>query len=232
MAFVGDGRDLYLAPEPDFTPRRLAGGPVEEPRWSPDGQFIVFNAEFEGLYVIGAGGGAAVRLSPQEDEWRTRIVRVHGWIDDRTIGYEAHCGTGCQFLFELTVERSGDVPVAASLSRILFVRTVPGTIGAGLAFHYSPDFRTIAADYGGTQHVAWYDRETGEQWLLTFDDDRPGVELMREFAGWDEDSATFLYREAVGTPNEPVSSAPDLTCWRADPRTRTRMPADAELCGL
>jgi Tol biopolymer transport system component len=232
VAFVGDGRDLYLAQGPDFTPRRLAGGPVEEPRWSPDGQFIVFNAESEGLYVIRAGGGAAVRLSPQEDEWHTRIVRVHGWIDDRTIGYEAHCGTGCQYLFELAIDRSGDVPVAASLSRILFVRTAPGTIASGLAFHYSPDFRFIAADYGGTQLVAWYNRKTGEQWLLTFDDDPPGVELARTFAGWDEDSVTFLYREAIGTPGQPVDPASNWTCWRADPRTRTRTPTDAELCGV
>jgi dipeptidyl aminopeptidase/acylaminoacyl peptidase len=239
IAFIGDERDVYIADGPAFTPHRLAGGPASEPRWSPDGRLIAFAHEDDGalsdiapddgIEIISAdpgSGSPSLRMSPADDEWRGRIIQVYRWLDDHTIAYDAHCGSGCQLLFEMTVDRPGDgsAPRTPGVVRqVPFVRNCAGCMSGALAFHYSPDSSSVVAETGTMPALAWYERASETQWLLTFDGDPPNSDVFREFVSWDADSRSFVYRESIGT--SPFADPPPLwTYWRADPATRSRAP--------
>jgi hypothetical protein len=163
------------------------------------------------------------------------VLLVFRWVDDDTIAYQSHCGTGCGLLFELAVARPDEGPpaLAGTLSEVPVVSDAAYPMNAGTLFHYSDDGRYVAADVFAPPRIVVYDRDTGERWLLRFDNDPPGVEIFREFVGWRPDG-TFVYREAIGDPtigeeqrsgwfNDPSSS----TRWLADPRTRSRTPLTA-----
>lgn len=236
IAFIGDERALYIAEAPAFMPFRLADGSASEPRWSPDGKLIAFAQQDDGIELIspdGIGSTRPMRASPPDDAWRGRIVQIYRWLDDRTIAYDAHCGSGCQMLFEMTVERpaEGSAPRTAGVVRqVPFVRTCAGCGVAGLAFHYSPDATSIVADIGTMPSLAWYDRASESQWVVVFDDDPPGTEIFREFVSWDADSRSFVYRESIGV-SPFADPPPQWTYWRADPASRTRLPIPPESGG-
>jgi hypothetical protein len=240
LAFIGDERALYIADAPAYAPYRLADGPASEPRWSPDGKLIAFAHEDDGAPSnIAPDDGIEIispdfidstrplRVSPFDDEWRGRIIQIYSWIDDRTIAYDAHCGSGCQMLFEMTVVRpsDGSAPrMYGAVRQVPFVRNCAECLSAGLAFYYSPDNRYVAAETGTVPALALYERATDTQWLLTFGDEPMGVDLRREFVAWDAESASFLFREAI----VPFGEQPSLwTYWRAvaGTRTRTQVPA-------
>jgi hypothetical protein len=214
IAFIGGGFDVYVAEPPDFEPVRIAAGPAFEPRWSLDGKLVIFGTEDDGLTIARPDEAESAPLE-YDDGWRTQLVRILRWLDEDTVAYEAHCGTGCQHLFEITLDRGDDdaLPLSArEVKQIPFVRSCDTCVAAGLTFHYSPDGRFVVANHGGMPSVAWDERATGQQWLVAFEDDPQGVELYRQFAAWDEDSRAFVYREAIGAPGETITPA---SAWTA-----------------
>lgn len=56
---------LWLVPAAGGEPRRLTSFIGEHPDWSPDGHYIVFDAEFgDAVKLVAAGGGQPIRIVP------------------------------------------------------------------------------------------------------------------------------------------------------------------------
>jgi len=230
IAYVTAEGALYVAQAPEFASMMVDAGPAAEPRWSPDGSTIAFARQDEGIFAVPKDGAQpAVNVSPVDDIWASRIYRVYRWIDASTIAYDVHLGTGSNALYELTLHRGDEGTVierATELRQVPFPRTCGGCMVAAMRYHYAPDAQSIVADYGGMPSVAWYDRRTGEQWLVSFDSDPDGVEIRRWFVEWFQDGS-FAYREAMGTSGSRGGFPPGVpqtwTLWRGDPRDRSRM---------
>ncbi|MEX2226015.1 MAG: hypothetical protein WEB52_06175 [Dehalococcoidia bacterium] len=228
IVYIGLDYGVYVADAPDFIARRLDAGPAREPRWSPDGKLVAFAIQDEGIAVASPSlTDSAFLVSPAHDDWRSTINLVDRWLGNDTIAYQVHCGTSCALLFEMTIARPDDGPptLPGTLREVPVVGEGPYPMNAGALFHYSDDGRYVVADYGGWPQVAWYDRETGDRWLLKFEDDPSDSDVMREFVRWAADGS-FVYRQATGPDQQstwfPSSGLPFAgTMWLADPSTRT-----------
>jgi tricorn protease len=93
LAFVYDG-DLWLADRSGANPRRLTTHPGNEanPRFSPNGDWLAFSAEYDGntdVFTVPVAGGAPTRLT-----WHPAGDVVQGWTEDGSAVAFASLRTG------------------------------------------------------------------------------------------------------------------------------------------
>lgn len=161
LAFTYDN-DLWLAPRNGGPARRLTQAPGRErfPRFSPDGRWLAFSANYGGnvdVYVMPASGGEPRRLT-----WHPGRDLVRGFTPDGSaVLYESEEGT--------VTRRSGflyTVPVAGGVPTRL---PVPSGSKAAL----SPDGRTLAYTPQREAFGQWKNYRGGRQsriWLLDLGD--------------------------------------------------------------
>jgi Tol biopolymer transport system component len=95
VAFVradADGEHVYVAPAAGGSGRRLVPGLASVPRWSPDGEWIVFSADrsyTSGVFVVRPDGSARRRVS-ERGGWPV------WWPDGRQIAYLTVAADGNQ----------------------------------------------------------------------------------------------------------------------------------------
>src|SRR5690606_12655448 len=161
LAFTYDN-DLWLAPRNGGPARRLTQAPGRErfPRFSPDGRWLAFSANYGGnvdVYVMPASGG-----EPRGLTWPPGRDLVRGFTPDGSaVLYESEEGT--------VTRRSGflyTVPVAGGVPTRL---PVPSGSKAAL----SPDGRTLAYTPQREAFGQWKNYRGGRQsriWLLDLGD--------------------------------------------------------------
>lgn len=160
LAFVYDN-DLWLAARGGGSARRLtqADGQEIAPRFSPDGQWLAFSANYGDnvdVYVMPAGGGEARRLT-----WHPGNDVVRGFTPDGQVLFQSEEG---QFTRRLTALYT--VPVGGGVPKRL---PVPSGSKAAL----SPDGRTLAYTPNGEVFAQWKNYRGGTQsriWLMNLAD--------------------------------------------------------------
>lgn len=160
LAFAYDN-DLWLASRSGGTARRLtqAAGQESAPRFSPDGQWLAFSANYGDnmdVYVMPAGGGEARRLT-----WHPGSDVVRGFTPDGQILFQSEEGHFTRRLTYLyTVPVGGGVP-----------KRLPVPSGAKAAL--SPDGRTLAYTPNAEVFAQWKHYRGGTQsriWLMNLAD--------------------------------------------------------------
>lgn len=161
LAFTYDN-DLWLAARTGGGARRLTHAPGRErgPRFSPDGRWLAFSADYGGnldVYVMPATGGEPRRLT-----WHPGNDMLRGFTPDGTsVIYESDEGTAVRRLGSLyTVPVAGGVPTRLP---------VPSGSQAAL----SPDGRTLAYTPQRDAFGQWKNYRGGTQtriWLLDMAD--------------------------------------------------------------
>ncbi|MCP5347137.1 MAG: hypothetical protein R3F41_14235 [Gammaproteobacteria bacterium] len=59
----GAGQQIYVLELNQLQPRLISSAEGDHPEFSPDGQWLIFNSDNEGVYKVALGGGAAQRLT-------------------------------------------------------------------------------------------------------------------------------------------------------------------------
>ncbi|MEN8164961.1 MAG: hypothetical protein ABFS37_12590 [Acidobacteriota bacterium] len=189
LAFVY-ANDLWVAEVDGSSPRRITSdqGVESDPVFSPDGQWIAFNAEYDGnrdVYIVAVEGGIPVRLT-----WHPYPDSVCSFTPD-----------GAAVLF-----RSGRNTFTNRYSQ-LFTVPVDGGFPSQLALpnavkaSYSPDGTRLAYTPLGERFRVWKNYRGGTVttiWLYTFSDH--GTEKIQQPQGrsndtdpmWIGDTVTFL----------------------------------------
>lgn len=156
VAFAYDN-DLWLVPRAGGTARRLTQAPGREfsPRFSPDGRWLAFSAEYgdnTDIYVMPAAGGEVRRLT-----WHPGVDLVRGFTPNGDVLFQSEEGQFTQRLTALyTVPVAGGVP-----------KRVPVPSGSKAAL--SPDGKTLAYSPNGEVFRQWKNYRGGTQsriWLL------------------------------------------------------------------
>jgi tricorn protease len=179
--------DLWSVPAGGGDARRLTSHDGYEylPRFSPDGQWIAFSAEYEGnmdVYVMASNGGAPRRLT-----WHPLADRVVAWTPDGRIVFRSKRSSAVQSYDRLfTIGVAGGVPEELPLPT------------AGMS-SFSPDgtkiaFNPIATESqywkryrGGTQsHIGIFDLATKEY------EEVPHTDAGDLFPMWFKDAVYFV----------------------------------------
>ncbi len=149
--------DLWLVPRAGGSARRLtqAAGREFAPRFSPDGRWLAFSAEYGDnvdVYVMPAGGGEAKRLT-----WHPGVDLVRGFTPAGEVLFQSEEGQFTTRLSMLyTIPATGGVPTRVP---------VPSGFKAAL----SPDGKTLAYSPNNEVFRQWKNYRGGTQsriWLL------------------------------------------------------------------
>lgn len=160
IAFAYDN-DLWLASRSGGAARRLtqAAGQESAPRFSPDGQWLAFSANYGDnldVYVMPAGGGEARRLT-----WHPGADVVRGFTPDGQVLFQSEEGHFTRRLSYLyTVPVSGGVP-----------KRLP--VPSGFKAALSPDGKTLAYTPNHEAFGQWKNYRGGTQsriWLMNVAD--------------------------------------------------------------
>jgi tricorn protease len=186
IAFIYGG-NLWTAPVSGGEARRLTAhaGSQSSPKFSPDGRWIAFSAEYDGnrdVYVIAAAGGEPTRLTyhPGADE-------VLGWsADGRRIMFRSGRDSHSRFSQLYTVSRDGGMPERLPIPE--------GSLGS-----LSPDGRHVAYTPIANAFGVWKRYRGGRTtpiWLLDLQS-HDHVEVPHENASdtypvWQGDHVYFL----------------------------------------
>ncbi len=158
IAFQYDN-DLWLAARSGGSARRLTQAPgIEQwPRFSPDGQWLAFSADYGDnldVYVMPAAGGEIRRLT-----WQPGADIVRGFTPDGSSvlfeSNEGHYTTRLRYLYTVAVDGSA------------LPQRLPVPAGTKAAF--SPDGKTLAYTPNGEAFQQWKNYRGGTQsriWLL------------------------------------------------------------------
>lgn len=205
IAFVHGG-DLYVVPRAGGVAHRLTSSPGEElyPKFSPDGQWIAFAAEYSGtrqVWVVPTAGGA-----PRQLTWYNDIgeLPVRGGTDDRVLDWTPDGKFVVVRMNRVPWDERGGrpylVPVDGGLEQPL---AVPETGGGSLSpdgstFVYTPidaDWRGWKRHRGGRAPDVWtYDLVANTSTRLTT---FPG---MDQNPAWIGDTVYFA-SDRTGTLN-------------------------------
>ena len=186
--------DLFTVPRDGGTARRLTSHEGYEafPRFSPDGKWVAFTAEYDGnreVYVMPAGGGVPKRLtytpSLDRDDISDRMGPnnlVMGWTPDgRKVLFRSRMREWNDFNGQLyLVGTDGSSPEQLPLPRGGFASFSPD--GRKLAYNrIFREFRTWKRFRGGMADDVWiYDLETKSVVNMT---DDPGLDLFPMWSG-------------------------------------------------
>ncbi|MBI1746858.1 MAG: PD40 domain-containing protein [Acidobacteria bacterium] len=173
VAFVYAG-DLWVASTRDGMARRLTTHKGLElfPKFSPDGQWLAFSAEYDGnrdVYIVPADGGEPRRLTYSPDMGGNPSERmgydniVMGWTpDSQRILYRSRRESFSPWAGKLhTISKEGGVPESLPLPRGGFTSFSPD--GKKIAYNrVFREFRTWKHYRGGQADDVWiYDLQSG-----------------------------------------------------------------------
>jgi len=186
IAFVY-GNDLWVANADGNYPRRLTSdeGVESDPVFSPDGQWIAFNAEYDGnrdVYIVAVEGGIPTRLT-----WHPYPDSVCSFTPDgAAVLFRSGRNTFTNRYTQLfTVPVSGGFPSQLAL---------PNAVKAS----YSPDGARLAYTPLGERFRVWKNYRGGTVttiWLYDFSDH--GTEKIRQPEGRSNDTDPMWVGDAV-----------------------------------
>ena len=172
LVFASEG-DLWRSAPEGGDALRLTTHPEAEsmPVISPDGQWIAFEATYDGpreIYLIPVAGGTPVRLTYEGGD-----VAVRGWLDNTTIIYRTSNIPGSVPRLLRTVDRTNlkiaDIPLAdAEQATVL-------SDGKTLAF------TRYGLSVGGDNAVRYRGGRMGQLWRYTLGSDAEAVRLAADF---------------------------------------------------
>lgn len=156
--------------------------PAADPTWHPDGRQIAFigprheqPVDRQTVYRQDLPSGQPVDLLPGAQAGRL-ISKIHGWVDQRTLAYEDHLGTGTQQLGLVNSVAGAPVPLPT-----LWATT----------FKWSLDGRRVAGQTAAVIPESFWlwDRERGM--LLPSSEKLPGPSQW--FEDWSPDGRSILF---------------------------------------
>jgi tricorn protease len=153
IVFTSEG-DLWAAPASGGTAVRLTTAEGEErfAKFSPDGKWIAFSAEYDGntdVYVIPAAGGEPRRLT-----YRPSGDIVVGWSPDGKVIYWTYSESGADLTRLFAVSPTGGYPEVLPLEKGASLTYEPN--GSRVAFTpASLAFRTWKRYHGGWAEQIW-----------------------------------------------------------------------------
>lgn len=220
--FSADG--LQVAEAPSFEPRAVAEGfsgvtllgGNTGPLWSLQGDRIAFTAPTTlpgedwqplSVWLIKADGTDLLDLLPGENavlSVSTAKILIE-WLDEGTLAFGEHVGTGVDALYLLNVDSGELTPVAVTEDSIFGFM-------CGTVYYFSPeDKETVASEcWGrGLPEITLLDLDSGLSKEL------PGE--WEAFEDWAPDGSAFLFtrwESEIGEEPSPIVSQPvDLYLW-------------------
>lgn len=180
------GQDLWIVSRSGGVARRITGhqGNETAPRFSPDGKWIAFTADYEGnpdVYVMPAAGGAPTRLT-----WHPGADRVTGWHPDgKRVLFASNRAWGAEASRLYTVGIDGSPEVAQELPRA--ERATFNDDASKIIYTPIPDaFRTWKRYRGGRTTPIWIYNTTSREVEVI-----PHVNASDSFPAWLAGKAYF-----------------------------------------
>lgn len=190
LVYVGSSRRLMLLDlaNPDH-PSQVSAKGGYAPRFRPDGEAIAFTGvrtqdgrTVNTLYLQRLDGSAPIDLLPGNLAIQSvsTAKQIHRWLDQSTLSYEEHMGTGVQQLFLLPI----------SEGRLITDRELLATI-----FRWSPDGRRVAGHWTCCPSRFWVWDRAARKFVLPVGP-QPGPN--RWFEAWSDDGQQALFTEWQG----------------------------------